>query len=115
MKELKMEDNLVLSIIKRRLVEGQRENVKQIILFGSLAREDVEMDSDYDLFLLVDKRSRLLEEQADDIAYEILDIFETVVTIFVEEMDIFHRETIEPLFCDIRKEGLACENNLLGT
>lgn len=42
----------------------------------------------------------------DDIAYEMLDKYGAVVIIFVFEMETFERETQEPLFCNIRREGV---------
>ena len=37
---------------------------------------------------------------------KMLDRYGAVVTIFVFEMETFERETHEPLFCNIRREGV---------
>ena len=51
------------------------------------------------------KRSETLEDHVDEIAYEMLDRYGAVVTIFVDEIVAFQQEKDEPLFCNIRQEG----------
>jgi predicted nucleotidyltransferase len=105
MRKIKIEDDPVLVSIKERLYTVLGENAKEIILFGSRARGDAQRDSDYDILLLVDKRSRLLEDKVDGIAYEMLERYGVVVTIFVDEVKAFQKDQSEPLFCNIRQEG----------
>ena len=105
MRQIKVEGDRVLAAIKERLHEVLGDDVRQIILFGSRSRGRAERDSDYDILVLVRKRSGVLEEQVDRIAYEMLDRYGAVVTIFVDEMATFQREESEPLFCNIRQEG----------
>ena len=107
MRKAKIAADSVLIGTKRRLYEVLDDKVRQIILFGSRSRGDAEADSDYDILLLVDRRTRELEDQVDDIAYEMLDRYGAVVTIFVFEVEAFERETYEPLFCNIRREGIV--------
>lgn len=106
MGKLKIEEDLIIKAIKQRLYEVLGDRTQKIILFGSRSRGDAEEDSDYDVLLLVDKRTREIENQVDDIAYEMLDKYGAVVIIFVFEMETFERETQEPLFCNIRREGV---------
>jgi len=105
MRKIKAEYDPVLTAIKQRLREILSKNAREIILFGSRARRDAERNSDYDILFLVDKKSRLLEDQVDDIAYEMLERYGVVVTIFVDEVKAFQRDQSEPLFCNIRQEG----------
>jgi len=107
MRKLKPEEDSIIAFIKQRLYEVLGDQARQIILFGSRSRGDAEADSDYDVLLLVDKRTREMENQVDDIAYEMLDKYGAVVIIFVFEMETFERETQEPLFCNIRREGVV--------
>ena len=100
------EANSIITTIKQRLHEVLGDRIQKIILFGSRSRGDAEEDSDYDVLLLVDKRTREIESQVDNIAYEMLDDYGAVVIIFVFEMETFERETQEPLFCNIRREGV---------
>lgn len=105
-RKLETETSSVLAAIKQRLYEALGDKVRQIILFGSRSRGDAEEDSDYDILLLVDRWTRTLEDRVDDIAYEMLDCYGAVVTIFVFEMKTYEQEIHEPLFCNIRREGV---------
>jgi len=107
MGKLKTETDPVLTAIRQSLHEVLGDKVQQIILFGSRSRRDAEKDSDYDILLLVEKRTREMEDQVDDVAYEMLDRYGAVVTILVSEMETFEREIHEPLFCNIRREGVV--------
>jgi predicted nucleotidyltransferase len=106
MGDLKIEEDFIIKVIKQRLHEVLGDRVQKIILFGSRSRGDAEEDSDYDVLLLVDERTREIENQVDNITYEILDNYGAVAIIFVFEMETFERETQEPLFCNIRREGV---------
>ena len=71
--------------------------------FSDHGREELRRDSDYDILLLVEKRSETSEDHVDEIAYEMLDRYGAVVTIFVDEIVAFQQEKDEPLFCNIRQ------------
>ena len=103
MRKIKTGDDQVLMVIKERLHEVLGDNVRQIILFGSRSRGIAERGSDYDILLLVGKRSETLEDHVDEIAYEMLDRYGAVVTTFVDEIVAFQQEKDEPLFCNIRQ------------
>ena len=95
----------VVAAVKGRLAETLGDNLQRVILFGSRSRGEAHPDADYDFLVLVDRRSHTLEDQVDDIAYEMLDHHGAVVTLFVEESARFEQERHEPLFCNIRMEG----------
>ena len=103
---LKLRKDLVLDDLKQRLHCALGDNLNRIVLFGSRARGDAEDGSDYDILLLVNSWSREIEEIVDEIAYEMLDQCGVVVVIFVFENSVFEKETWEPLFCNIRREGV---------
>jgi predicted nucleotidyltransferase len=105
MRQINVEDDPVLAAIKKRLYTVLYDNAGQIILFGSRARKAAERDADYDILLLVKRKSKELEDQVDEIAYEMLERHGAVVTIFVDEIAAFEREQGELLFSNIRREG----------
>ena len=107
MRKFEIETDSVLNAIKQRLYEILGDNIRQIILFGSRAKGNAERDSDYDILLLVEKQTEVLEDQVDDVAYEMLGSYGAVVTIFVDEANTFEKELHEPLFCNIRREGVV--------
>ena len=102
----KIKSDPVLAEVKLRLYETLGDNLERIILFGSRARGDAHKDSDYDVLLLVKKRSRELENQVNDIAYEMLDRFGKLVNIFNSEVVVYEKSKIDPLFLNIRREGV---------
>jgi len=104
----KSEIDPVLSDIRQQINDAFGENALQIILFGSWSRGDEEIDSDYDILLLVRKRTEELEDQVDNIAYQMLDRYGVMVSIFVVEIGLFERDKYEPLFCNVRREGVVC-------
>lgn len=103
--DVEIQSDRVVAAVKRRLPETLGDNLREVILFGSRSRGQAHPDSDYDFLVLVDRWLQTLEDQVDDIAYEMLDCHGAVVTIFVEESAHFERKRHEPLFCNIRMEG----------
>ena len=81
--------------------------MNRIILFGSRARGDAHKDSDYDVLLLVKKHTKELEDQINDIAYEMLDRYGKLVMIFDFEVTVYEKAKIDPLFLNIRREGVV--------
>lgn len=104
---IKSWSDLVLVDIKTRLLETIGDNIHQILLFGSRSRGDAELDSDYDILLLVKEYDNRLEDLVDDIAYEMLDKHGVLVNIFAVAKETFQREIHEPLFRNIRRDGVA--------
>lgn len=82
------------------------ERIVQVILFGSRARGEAEEDSDFDFLVVVDRFSETLENQVLDLAYEMLDQHGVVVTAIVVQADHFQNLRWEPLYMNVRKEGI---------
>ena len=102
---IEIQTDRVVATVKQRLAEVLGDNLQKIILFGSRSRGEAHPESDYDFLVLVDRRSPHLEDHVNEIAYEMLDRHEAVVTLFIDEFAHFERERHEPLFCNIREEG----------
>ena len=102
---LEVRSDRVVAAVKRHLTETLGGPLREVILFGSRSRGETLPDSDYDFLVLVNRWSRGLEDRVDDIAYEMLDRHDAVVTLFVDEFAHFEHERYEPLFCNIRREG----------
>ena len=105
MRKLNTEAGSILAAIKQRLLDAFGDNVQRIILFGSRSRGDAAPDSDYDILVLLEECGRVPKDLVYDVAYEILDRYGVVATIFLEEGATFEHDTVEPLFCNIRREG----------
>ncbi|HHT9135530.1 MAG TPA: nucleotidyltransferase domain-containing protein [Candidatus Avalokitesvara rifleensis] len=96
--------------ITKQLAKTLREKlggeIQGIILFGSRARGDFYEDSDYDVIVLVNKKTRELRDKIHQIAWEVG--WENGVSIptFVYEKARFEKDKYEPLFMNVRKEGI---------
>ena len=60
-----------LERFKGRVLRAFPERVKSVSLFGSRATGRAGRDSDYDVFIMVDRRDRNLVDAVFDIAYDI--------------------------------------------
>jgi predicted nucleotidyltransferase len=60
-----------LAEFKKKVLLAYPKRIKSIILFGSRATGKARRDSDFDVFIMVDKRERDLVDGIFDIAYEI--------------------------------------------
>jgi predicted nucleotidyltransferase len=96
--------------ILRELADALRErfgaHIRDIILFGSRARGDQEEGSDYDVMVLVDVKTAEMESEVFQLGCE-LDFRHNVCTsVFVEEESLFDDREYEPLFINVRREGI---------
>lgn len=100
-----------VSIIAQEFAAAVRnrfgDRVDKIFLFGSQARGDATAESDYDFLILTQGAPRLIEDAIDDLSYEYLDRFDICITAFVEQIQNFESDLYEPLFVNIRREGIA--------
>ncbi|MDI6760955.1 MAG: nucleotidyltransferase domain-containing protein [Candidatus Brocadiaceae bacterium] len=104
-----MENNSADSILKelsQTLKKEFGQRIKDIILFGSRARGDSYPESDYDVLVLVDKETKELSDKIFNISCEIGWKHNAIIIVFVHEQSCYEREKYEPLFMNIRKEGV---------
>ncbi len=80
--------------------------VKKIILYGSRARGDFEEWSDYDVIVIVSVKNKSIEERIDKIAWDMN--YRKLVSIIpvVCAESKFREEKYEPLFMNIKREGI---------
>ncbi|MBI4334187.1 MAG: nucleotidyltransferase domain-containing protein [Chloroflexi bacterium] len=89
-------------VLKREL----GDDLDSVILFGSRARGDFDEDSDYDVVALVKEQSPELEARIRRLKNEIDWKYDVMISIFVYERSYFDRKKYEPLFINIRREGV---------
>jgi len=65
-------DKLIMAEFKNRLPDELRRHIKRLIVFGSRARNEASEDSDLDLIALVDKRTPEIENELDEIIYQVM-------------------------------------------
>ncbi len=96
----------ILKQLSETLKKEIGENSKDIILFGSRARKDFSPKFDYDVIVLVDRESKELVGKIFNLSCEIGWEHNVVITVFVHEQSYYERKKYEPLFMNIRKEGV---------
>jgi len=104
-----MKNNTSDPIIKELSEALKKElgyKIKDIILFGSRARGDASPESDYDLLVLVDKETKDAADRVFNMTCEIGWKYNVVITPFVHDESYYADKKYEPLFMNVRKEGV---------
>ncbi|MBI3303601.1 MAG: nucleotidyltransferase domain-containing protein [Deltaproteobacteria bacterium] len=67
---MRLEVKDLLHEFQERIPESVRSHIRQLILFGSAAREEDRLESDVDVLVLLDERSQEIEEALREAAYQ---------------------------------------------
>ena len=106
----------VLEDLTNRLRALFPGHIKEIILFGSFARNEfarneAEAGSDIDVLVLVDLSREVIAQyiwKLGDLASELLLKYDIMVSPLIENQNYYERFVdIIPLFRNVRKEGIA--------
>ena len=98
--------NPILKELSETLKKEIGQSIKDVILFGSRARGDSYPESDYDVLVLVNKETKELSDKIFKISCEVGWKYNAIIVVFVHEKSHYAREKYEPLFMNIRKEGV---------
>ncbi len=102
-----MQQTQFLNHIRRNVSKVESES--EIILFGSRARGDVHLDSDWDILILSNQNELSFEKENEFInsLYEIeLETGEVITPLIYTRQQWYSTYTISPLFKNIEKEGV---------
>jgi len=99
----------IIEQVADTLREELKKHIKGIILFGSRARGDFQPESDYDILVLVAKKTKKLKDKIDEIVWEISWEHNVVIPVFIIEKSRFENDKFEPLFMNIHKEGVLIQ------
>ncbi|HLP48731.1 MAG TPA: nucleotidyltransferase domain-containing protein [Candidatus Kapabacteria bacterium] len=83
------------------------DHLKNIILFGSRARGDHLLDSDYDCLLIFDNVSPLLIDSIDDITADFIYKYNVIISAFPVSEKNYKKQSFNPLFMNIRQDGIS--------
>lgn len=88
---------------------SREPSVRKIIAYGSRIRGDFREDSDFDVFVLVDKKSVALKNKIIDVFYnhEMSSGIPFSVAIFPQEEFDFNEAMGSPFITSIKEEGIV--------
>jgi len=102
--------NEISQKFKEKLLLEIPDKVLRVIIFGSYARGEETMDSDLDILVIAAEKSRKLEEQIFDIAYEIMWEHNFTPLISLEIMTGEHWQLLKnkntSFYRNIQREGI---------
>ena len=82
-------------------------HIVKVFLFGSRARGDCGPDSDYDVLILLDHITKEIADEIDEIVWQIGWDNDALITAIVHDEKTFETHVYEPLFINVRKEGIT--------
>jgi len=95
----------VPSVFAREVRRRLGTHLKDLRLFGSRARGDAHPHSDYDMLVIVDRRSPEIRAAILEIEVELIDRYEALVTSIVRSEDEWKQRQGTPLAINIEREG----------
>jgi len=96
-------------IEKIKSTVAQTDSSAEIILFGSRARGDAKIDSDWDLLIIINKQkvTREIEQSFTHPIYDIeLETGHAISTLVVAKKDWDTKFTVTPFYLNIKNEGI---------
>ena len=65
-------DRIIVKELKNRIPQNIKRHLEKIIVYGSRARDMEDEFSDLDIAIIVDKKGSTLEQELEEIAYQIM-------------------------------------------
>lgn len=103
-------EQYIISLIKSK-IRNKNSNA-EVILFGSHARGQAHVDSDWDILILLDslKVTRQTEKEYREELFDIeLEIGEPISTFVYSKKDWESRHSITPLYNSVKRDGIVLE------
>ena len=93
------------SVFAREVRNRLGAHLKELRLFGSRARGDARVNSDYDMLVIVDARSPEIRAAILDIEVDLIDRYDALVTSIVRSEAEWEQRQGSPLALNIEREG----------
>lgn len=104
-------DRALVEELKKRLPADVLRHVRQMIIYGSRARDESTEDSDLDLVALVDEKTPELESALDEIAYNVMwdHDFKPIISLKVFAEERFRSAAAQGFsyYRNVAREGIA--------
>lgn len=98
------------AINELELEVSKKFKVKQVLVFGSVARGEATEDSDLDiLIILSDKVTHRLRNSISDMAFEINLKYETNISLMIFDEEMWNSDIMKltPFYSDVVRDGVA--------
>jgi predicted nucleotidyltransferase len=96
----------IIAALAAELKQRLGAHLRGLWLFGSRARGDARLNSDYDLLILVDESSAELRDRILDLQVEMLDRHDALVATLLRTEDEWQRSQTYPLARNIAREAV---------
>lgn len=100
----------ILYEVKEEVLKLFGDKLEQLILYGSYAREEQDLESDIDIMILLDEREDKLRKYTHEIACIMTDLslkYDTFISIAEEKYDRYYEYLdVLPYFQNIYNEGV---------
>ncbi len=96
----------IIATLAAELKQRLGGHLRGLWLFGSRARGDARLNSDYDLLILVDESSAELRDRILDLQVEMLDRHDALVATLLRTEDEWQRSQTYPLARNIAREAV---------
>jgi predicted nucleotidyltransferase len=100
----------ILEKVDNKMIELFKDKLKNVILYGSYARNENTSESDIDVMVLVDEtecRIREYEDNITDIMVELSLEYEIVVSIYTQSVEEYEKQAkVLPFLINVQKEGI---------
>lgn len=104
---VKKDDALFMSFVDEAK-KIYADNLREIILYGSVARDEARDDSDVDIAILVDSDEEGMYDRILDVVVDIELKYNLVISVVLIEMDRFTKwGDVLPFYKNIKKEGIT--------
>ena len=99
-------DDIILRMIEE-MTKLLGERLKRVILYGSMARGDSAVESDYDCIMVVDRVDDTIADIVDEIAGDMLIVYGAVLSIITISEKQYSTQRYNPLYVNVGREGLT--------
>ena len=116
MKDISFVEDIKIKEILNRLQDKMKEiftdKLRNIILYGSYARNDNTSESDMDIMVLVEENEHYLrsyEEAITDVMVDLSLEYGVVLSLYVQSIQEYERQVrVLPFVKNIQREGIFC-------
>lgn len=100
----------ILNKVENKMFQLFQNKLKDIILYGSYARNENTSESDMDIMILVDENQELLKGYEDSVAEIMVDLsleYDIVLSLYTQSIQEYQKQiSVLPFLRNIQREGI---------